>query len=225
MLSCGDGGLFVYLFCHPRGLSSVFSFSFSPSLSRTSFFLSKRNALVSSSVLLLALFLSLSFPLANGGTTNTRRHRRDGMSGNEDQLTGLDFLYLSRLCVLEGGGLFPSSGQHLDATNASDGHSREEEEEEAGGGATREEEGGREGGGVSGPPRAKTHRHGLSPASSANGLGSMVEPSDELLAELFKNVYLDEDEESEGALVCSEVDHDRRTFTASGRCGRGCAAL
>ncbi|PHJ18192.1 hypothetical protein CSUI_007986 [Cystoisospora suis] len=141
--------------------------------------------------------------IANGGTTNTRRHRRDGMSGHEDQLTGLDFLYFSRLCVLEGGPLFSSS--HLLGTSQQFTFSREDEEEEDEGCLQGEER------------NAEVHRHSQykdddtktkkkmmresvtgtpsASSSSASGLGSIVEPSDELLVELFKNVYLDDEEE------------------------------
>lgn len=141
---------------------------------------------------------------ANGGTTNTRRHRRDGMSGHEDQLTGLDFLYFSRLCVLEGGLL--SSSSRLPGTSQQFAFPREDEEEDRLQGEERSDEVHRN----QSRDEAKNQKKkkmresvsGTAPtpttsASSSSGLGSIVGPSDELLVELFKHVYLDDEEEIE----------------------------
>ncbi|PFH33499.1 hypothetical protein BESB_077160 [Besnoitia besnoiti] len=92
--------------------------------------------------------------IAHAGTTNTRRHGRDGlggMSSSEDQLTALEFLYFGRLCVIDGG--FQA-------------------EDSAAGGV-----------GVSGAPASEL---GASLLQSGH-----TEATDELLAELLKNVFLD----------------------------------
>ncbi|EPT29255.1 hypothetical protein TGME49_257360 [Toxoplasma gondii ME49] len=90
--------------------------------------------------------------IAHSGTTNTRRHGRDGLGGmrsSEDQLSALEFLYFARLCVIDGG---------LDANN---------------GGEHRD-----------GDATAGELRNGLLQAGH-------TEATDELLAELLKNVFLD----------------------------------
>ncbi|KEP66538.1 UNVERIFIED_CONTAM: hypothetical protein HHA_257360 [Hammondia hammondi] len=90
--------------------------------------------------------------IAHSGTTNTRRHGRDGLGGmrsSEDQLSALEFLYFARLCVIDGG-LHANNGGERGHGNATAGESRS----------------------------------GLLQAGH-------TEATDELLAELLKNVFLD----------------------------------